>query len=392
MVSLLRAPAVNVPAKYDTIGSTYARTRTADPRIAARIHAALGDARTVLNVGAGTGSLRTARPRRRRGRTVGDDGGAARAARRAPAVRAIAEALPFRDGAFDAAMGVLTMHHWNDLGAASPRCDGSRRVQVLFYFEPVFADATWLVADYFPEILEQESERTAPGTRRARAPPRHRVGRAGAGAGRLRRRVRGLLLEPARGLPRSRGAGRACRASPRCPTTSAPAAWNGCAPSSRRARGTRSTGRCARSTEIDLGYRLLGGPVAFPPVLRLVLPKGSLERATLQLFEDADLAVVRSSDVDYRATIDDPRVDRRDDPAPAGDPALRRRRAVRPRHHAARLDRGDRRQRHHARGAALLEGDRAADPDRARGRGRQRVAVGRRTCPTACACTPSTRR
>src|SRR5712691_13481347 len=43
-------------------------------------------------------------------------------------------------------------------------------------------------------------------------------------------------------------------------------------------------------------------------MLRLVLPKGSLERATLQLFEDADLPVVRSSEVDYRATIDDPRV------------------------------------------------------------------------------------
>src|SRR6266700_7238121 len=43
-------------------------------------------------------------------------------------------------------------------------------------------------------------------------------------------------------------------------------------------------------------------------MLRLVLPKGSLEQATLQLFEDADLAVVRSSDVDYRADIDDPRV------------------------------------------------------------------------------------
>src|SRR5215470_19492403 len=43
-------------------------------------------------------------------------------------------------------------------------------------------------------------------------------------------------------------------------------------------------------------------------MLRLVLPKGSLEKATLQLFEDADLAVVRSSDVDYRANIDDPRV------------------------------------------------------------------------------------
>jgi ATP phosphoribosyltransferase len=45
------------------------------------------------------------------------------------------------------------------------------------------------------------------------------------------------------------------------------------------------------------------------PMLRLVLPKGSLERATLQLFEDADLAVSRASDVAYRATIDDPRID-----------------------------------------------------------------------------------
>jgi ATP phosphoribosyltransferase len=44
-------------------------------------------------------------------------------------------------------------------------------------------------------------------------------------------------------------------------------------------------------------------------MLRLVLPKGSLERATLQLFDDADLAVNRVSDVDYRATIDDPRID-----------------------------------------------------------------------------------
>jgi ATP phosphoribosyltransferase len=43
-------------------------------------------------------------------------------------------------------------------------------------------------------------------------------------------------------------------------------------------------------------------------LLRLVLPKGSLERATLDLFESADLAVVRSSEVDYRATIDDPRI------------------------------------------------------------------------------------
>ena len=44
-------------------------------------------------------------------------------------------------------------------------------------------------------------------------------------------------------------------------------------------------------------------------MLKLVLPKGSLETATMQLFDDADLTVRRSSEVDYRATIDDPRVD-----------------------------------------------------------------------------------
>ena len=44
-------------------------------------------------------------------------------------------------------------------------------------------------------------------------------------------------------------------------------------------------------------------------MLRLVLPKGSLENATLQLFDDADLAVRRASDVDYKATVEDPRID-----------------------------------------------------------------------------------
>ncbi len=44
-------------------------------------------------------------------------------------------------------------------------------------------------------------------------------------------------------------------------------------------------------------------------MLKLVLPKGSLEQATLALFDDADLAVRRASDVDYKATIDDPRID-----------------------------------------------------------------------------------
>ena len=76
-------------------------------------------------------------------------------------------------------------------------------------------------------------------------------------------------------------------------------------------------------------------------MLRLVLPKGSLERATLELFAAADLGVVRGSDVDYRATHRRPPGRRGADPAAPGDPALRGRRPLRPRHHRARLDRGD---------------------------------------------------
>jgi hypothetical protein len=50
-------------ARYDDIGTTYAATRRPDPRLAARIHAALGPARTVVNVGAGTGSYEPGPPR-----------------------------------------------------------------------------------------------------------------------------------------------------------------------------------------------------------------------------------------------------------------------------------------------------------------------------------------
>ena len=118
-----------------------------------------------------------------------------------------------------------------------------------------------------------------------------------------------------------------------------------------RARGTRGTAHLRALAELD---RRLPAARRRRPDATLTAdaaprsPKGSLERATLQLFEDADLAVVRSSDVDYRA--DDRRSPRhrRHDPAAAGDPALRRRRPVRPRHHRPRLDRGDRRRRRDA--------------------------------------------
>jgi len=96
---------------YDDHGRSYARYRQADPRIAARIHAALGDAGTVLNVGAGAGSYEPAD----RWVLAVEPSATMRAQRppgTAPAIDARAEALPFDDNAFDAAMACVTIHHW----------------------------------------------------------------------------------------------------------------------------------------------------------------------------------------------------------------------------------------------------------------------------------------
>src|SRR5438477_12294100 len=98
---------------YDTIGTTYTVTRRTEPRIAAAIWAALGDARTVLNVGAGTGSYEPAD----RDVTAVEPSALMRAQRpsgTAPCVAATAESLPFEDRSFDAAMAVSTVHHWPD--------------------------------------------------------------------------------------------------------------------------------------------------------------------------------------------------------------------------------------------------------------------------------------
>ena len=103
-------------AIYDQIGRGYREVRRSDPQIAARIEAALGNAQSVLNVGAGTGSYE---PRGRRVVAVEPsqrmidqrpEGAAA-------VVRASAEALPFADHSFDAAMAIISVHHWSDLQA-----------------------------------------------------------------------------------------------------------------------------------------------------------------------------------------------------------------------------------------------------------------------------------
>ena len=99
---------------YNRIGDRYALRRQPDPRIAARILEGLGAATSVVNVSAGTGSYE---PTDRRVVAVEPSEVMIRQrpAHAAPVVRAVAEALPFRDDEFDAALAVLTIHHWTDL-------------------------------------------------------------------------------------------------------------------------------------------------------------------------------------------------------------------------------------------------------------------------------------
>jgi SAM-dependent methyltransferase len=143
---------------YDRIGGQYRRGRQEDPRIAARIWAALADASPVLNVGAGSGSYE---PRDRP--IVAAEPSAVMLSQRpagaAAAVRAVAEALPFGDDAFGAAMGVLTVHHWRDRarGLAEMRRVACGPV-VLFLRDPHPVPAWWL-HHYFPATARLEASR-----------------------------------------------------------------------------------------------------------------------------------------------------------------------------------------------------------------------------------------
>jgi SAM-dependent methyltransferase len=136
--------------RYDTIGRSYVATRSEDPRIAAAIWAALGDARTVLNVGAGAGAYE---PRDRDVVAVEPSAvmRAQRPAGAAPCVDARAEALPFADEAFDASMAVLSDHHWSDRAGGLRELRRVARRAVVFQWDPAFRDAFWLSA-YLPSF------------------------------------------------------------------------------------------------------------------------------------------------------------------------------------------------------------------------------------------------
>lgn len=134
------------------LGEGYARRRQADPRIAAAIVAALGDAATVVNVGAGGGSYE---PLDRRvvavepSRTMIGQ----RPAGAARCVRAGAEALPFAAASFEAALAVLTIHHWSDWRAGLREMRRVAGRVVLLTFDTEAAEF-WLTRDYFPALEE----------------------------------------------------------------------------------------------------------------------------------------------------------------------------------------------------------------------------------------------
>ncbi len=143
---------------YERQGAGYARQRRTDPRIAALVHAALGPARTVLNVGAGAGSYEPTD----RDVTAVEPSPSMRAERPAhlgPAIDAIAEDLPFADDSFDAAMAMVTVHQWPD---ADRGLREMRRVSrgpvVVLTFDGDALDLLWL-ADYAPGLMAAERRR-----------------------------------------------------------------------------------------------------------------------------------------------------------------------------------------------------------------------------------------
>jgi SAM-dependent methyltransferase len=141
-------------AVYDRIGRGYAAHRRADPRIAARIEAALGDASGVLNVGAGTGSYE---PAGREVTAVEPSGEmiAQRPPGAAPVVQAKAEELPFEVDSFDAAMAIISDHHWSDrAGGLREMLRVARRRVLLLNVDPSLAERFWLTRDYLPGFLD----------------------------------------------------------------------------------------------------------------------------------------------------------------------------------------------------------------------------------------------
>lgn len=146
-------------ARYDVIGDGYSTVRRADPRLAAAIWKGLGDARSVLNLGAGTGSYE---PLDRNVLAVEPSSLmlAQRGSDAAPALQASAESLPLADRTVDAAMAILTLHHWSDLEQGLAELVRVTRKRIVLVTMDVDAvRATWLIDEYLAEAMEAHLQR-----------------------------------------------------------------------------------------------------------------------------------------------------------------------------------------------------------------------------------------
>jgi SAM-dependent methyltransferase len=141
------------------MGARYTTTRRADPRIATRIHEALGDARSVVNVGAGAGAYepcdREVLPVEPSPRMI-----AQRSPELAPAIRGYAENLPLEPHSVDAALACMTLHHWSDwrIGVQELRRVARKRV-VIFTYDRSYASRFWLLRDYLPKLARLDCAR-----------------------------------------------------------------------------------------------------------------------------------------------------------------------------------------------------------------------------------------
>lgn len=149
----------NPAFNYDKYGNKYSTYRQTDERIAEYIYKQLEDAKTILNVGAGAGSYE---PPDKYIIAV-EPSSAMREQRmkyqKVPAIIASADQLPFDDNSFDAAMAMITIHHWPDIEKGLQELRRVARQQVIVMtFDPDQLDQFWNAA-YFPEVIEVEKAR-----------------------------------------------------------------------------------------------------------------------------------------------------------------------------------------------------------------------------------------
>ena len=150
---------INPGFNYEALQVPYSGFRRTDPNIALQVHNALGDARTILNIGAGAGSYE---PDDRYVIAV-EPSSAMRALRsglgRTPAMIGKADTLPFDDLAFDASMAMITIHHWPDIARGlSEMRRVTRGPVVILTFDPEAMSSFW-IADYFPQLIAAEKNR-----------------------------------------------------------------------------------------------------------------------------------------------------------------------------------------------------------------------------------------